>query len=128
MKKEIKTREDVELLVNSFYEKILKDDLLKPVFVDIAQINLKEHLPILHDFWESVLFGTSAYKGNPMSSHLNLNQKTKLSPELFGRWLDLFTETVNENFKGTKADEAKTRAKTIAQLMQFKIEEMNKGN
>lgn len=123
MRIELNGRKEIEILINSFYEKVLHDPLLKPVFVDIAEINLEKHLPILYDFWEAVLLGTPGYKGNPMETHLILNNKIRLTETLFNKWLDLFTKTIDENFFGNKAEEAKARAKTIAQLMRYKIEE-----
>lgn len=125
MKKEISRRADVELLVNSFYEKVLNDEILRPIFIDIAKIELKEHLPHLYSFWESVLLGEGNYRGNPMEVHISLNKKIPLTKDIFTRWLNLFHETIDELFFGDKAEEAKKRASSIAQLMQFKIEELN---
>jgi hemoglobin len=41
--------------------------------------------------------------------------------EHFERWLKLFIETVDENFSGTKADETKSRAQSIAGVWKFKM-------
>ena len=122
MKKEITSREDIVLLVNAFYYQVKKDELLAPVFTDVAHINWTNHLPIMYDFWAMVLLGDTTYKGNPMTPHLALNKKLPLTQEHFDRWLNLFYETVDYHFEGAKATEAKTRAGSIAGLMLHKIQ------
>lgn len=126
MKKDIQSREDIKLLIDMFYDKILVNPLLQPIFIDIAHIDLKHHLPILYDFWSYVLLGEMGYNRNVMEPHIRLNQKITLTQEHFDEWMRLFTETVDEYFEGTKAGEAKSRAKTNALLMQHKIKFMPK--
>lgn len=113
-KTDIKTRADVKLLVDSFYDKVKADALLGPVF---AHVNWPHHLPVMYNFWSSVLFGDMTYSGNPLAKHLHL----KIGKEHFVRWLELFMATVNENFEGFNASEAKSRARTVADLFQFKM-------
>lgn len=48
MKREINTPEVIQLLVDTFYQKILQDDLIGYVFTDVAKIDLEEHLPIIN--------------------------------------------------------------------------------
>ena len=106
----ITTRQDIEILVNSFYDKVKQDALIGPIFNDTANVNWDEHLPKLYNFWEDLLLGTNKYNGRPFPPHVVLNLKM----EHFERWLALFFKTVDENFTGTKADEAKSRALRIA--------------
>jgi hemoglobin len=56
-----------------------------------------------------------------MIKHLELNRLSSLGKNHFDQWLQLWEETVNENFSGPKSEEAVTRAKAIAELMQYKI-------
>ncbi len=114
---DIKNIEDIILLVNSFYKKVNRDQLLSPVFNDIAKVNWEEHLPVMYSFWSAVLFDTSTYKGQPLTSHLEL----PIDTEHFQRWLELFKQTVDENFKGDKAEEAKEKADSIALIFQTKL-------
>lgn len=117
MQKEIISRQDVKLLVDSFYDKVNKDALLAPVFNDFAGVHWETHLPVMYDFWSSVLFGDMSYKGNPFLKHIPLPvEKTH-----FDRWLELFKQTVDENFQGEKALEVKERAESIAALFQHKL-------
>lgn len=121
MKSDIKNRADLETLIDSFYQKATHDELIKHFFTEVVQLNWQTHIPLIVDFWESSLFGSNNYKGNPMTAHLALNQKSPLLPQHFDRWLELWEATVNELFEGAMAEMTIARAKQIAQLMQFKI-------
>lgn len=103
-------RQEVILIVDAFYAKVRKDELIGPIFNDVAQVNWDEHLPKLYNFWEDLLFGTENYHGRPFPPHFKLNLQTIH----FERWLKLFIETVDEKCKGAKADEMKQRAARIA--------------
>jgi hemoglobin len=120
---DIEERSDIILLVKRFYDKLMVDDVVGYLFTDIAQINLEQHLPILHDFWETMLLDNMIYQGNPMKKHLALNLQEKLLPQHFERWLMHWETTVNENFAGESADKAIERARNIAVLMQYKVEQ-----
>jgi len=56
-----------------------------------------------------------------MQPHLILNQTTPFKNEHFKRWLLLFNATIDENFIGEKAEMAKTRALSIATVMEIKM-------
>lgn len=123
--KDIETRQDIEKLMEVFYSKALKDDMIGYIFTDVAKLDLNHHLPIITDFWEMVLFQTvnfqEKYGRSPMLTHILLNEKTPLKKEHFIRWLKLFSETVNENFVGEKAELIVYRANAIANTMLIKI-------
>ena len=120
MKKDIENRADIENLVNTFYQKVQKDDLIAFFFDKVAQLNWEAHLPKMYDFWEMVIFGKGNFRGNPMRVHLDLHQKQKLEKKHCERWLLLFTTTVDELFEGQKAHLVKTRALSIATVIQMK--------
>lgn len=114
VKKDIIHRDDVKLLVDNFYEKVKRHPLLGPVF---AQVDWPHHLPIMYDFWSSMLLGDQTYTGNPLQKHLPL----PLHREHFDQWLGVFTKTIDEKFSGEKAEEAKDRARNIAGIFQLKM-------
>ena len=120
-KKDIQTREDIELLVQTFYEKVIADPLIGRIFTEVIKVNWKKHLPVMYDFWENALFYSGTYSGNPMASHKRLHQIFPLKEEHFHRWIYLFTETVNELFEGEKASLAIQRAISISTVMKIKI-------
>ncbi len=121
MKKDIETKADIKILIDSFYEKVKKDSTIAPIFTDIAKINWEKHLPVMYSFWENTLFYTGAYEGNPMELHKHLHGITPLTTEHFKLWVKLFSSTVDELFKGKNASLAKQRAYSIATVMQVKI-------
>ena len=121
MKKDISSREDLLLLVTAFYERLLADDTISYLFTDVAKINLQNHLPVLVDFWDSILFQSDTYHKNAMQPHIDLHQKSPLQPQHFENWLRYFNETVDKLFEGEKAFLAKVRALSIATVMKIKL-------
>ena len=121
MKKDIADRKDIDMLMNVFYEKLLKDDTINYIFTDIVKIDIKTHIPIIADFWESILFGRNVYNNNPMKIHLEIHNKTPLTKEHFNTWLSYFDSSVDELFEGSVALKARQRALSIATTMQIKI-------
>ena len=121
MKKDISNRFDVELLVNSFYNKVREDELISFFFSEIVAVDWEKHLPVMYNFWENTLLFTGIYKGNPMLTHEHLHKRTNLTEQNFARWNQLFILTVDELFEGNKATLAKQRALSISTIMQIKI-------
>jgi len=121
MKKKIEKVEDVQLLVRSFYNKVLQDELLSSFFSYVRTDHWEKHLELLDSFWYNVLFYTGGYTGNPLQTHLSMHRFKSLKHEDFDRWLKLFNETVDELFIGKKAELAKQRAVSIATVMRMKI-------
>lgn len=115
------SRADIERLVNDFYERVRGDGLLGPIFDDVAHTDWVRHLPKMYDFWEGVLFGVAGFRGNPLAVHRELAGRVALGEREFGRWLDLFHDSVDTLFRGPCADGAKTRALRIASVMQHHI-------
>jgi hemoglobin len=121
MKHDIENRDDVKLLVNTFYDKVKKNEMIGYIFNDIAKVNWDYHLPIMYNFWENILFFTGTYTGNPMKMHEKMHRVVNFTADQFNVWLKLFTSTVDELFEGEKAELAKQRAISIATLMQIKL-------
>ncbi|MFN8333513.1 MAG: group III truncated hemoglobin [Cyclobacteriaceae bacterium] len=111
---DIVSRKEIEILVNEFYTLVRKDELLAPVF---AHLDWPHHLPTMYNFWSSVLLGDMSYTGSPFPKHVGL----KIDHRHFQQWLTLFNQTVNTHFSGPVAEEAKTRAHTIAQVFTHKL-------
>lgn len=118
---DIANRQDVSDLIVAFYERAFQDELLGPVFVEVAHLDLAAHLPIMCDFWETVLFRTGVYKRNALLVHTSLHQKSPLTAEHFSCWLELWTGTVDTKFRGEKADLAKLQASRIAWSMSRRL-------
>src|SRR5687767_907384 len=118
---DIATRGDIDRLMHVFYARVLVDDVIGYIFTDVAKLDLEHHIPIIGDFWESLLFGTSAYSKHgrhPLLVHKELHKKVALTDAHFERWLEMFTETIDEMFAGERAEFLKMRAHAIAARMQ----------
>jgi hemoglobin len=121
MKRDIETRADIDRLMDVFYERALADDVIGYIFTDVAKLDLAHHLPIIGDFWESLLFGTPAYSKhgrNALFVHKELHEKSSLTAAHFERWLEIFTSTTDEMFAGERAEYLQHRARAIAVRMQ----------
>lgn len=119
--KDIENQEDLYLLVDEFYKKLLADPSISYIFTEVVKIKILEHLPILVTFWSQAILGTGGYTKNLTEIHLDIDRKEHLTPELFNTWLGHFYTTVDELFQGTKAEQIKTQALSIATIMQIKI-------
>lgn len=127
MKKDIENREDLYLLVKTFYIKLMDDEVMRHFFIELLDENLlEEHLQTLVDFWDNILFFSGGYRKNAMQPHLHLHQKTPIKKIHFNAWLSMFNSSVDELFEGEMAHTAKTRALSIATVMEIKIFELNK--
>lgn len=119
--RDIQCRADLEVLLSTFYNRLLGDESIAYVFTDVAKINLQEHLPVITDFWELSLFHTGNYRNNPMQIHQNLNAEEKLTDAHFDTWLQHFNLTIDDLFSGDNAEKIKTRALSIATVMKIKL-------
>lgn len=127
MKKDIANRTDIELLVNTFYEKVVADKQLGFIFQEIAKVNWSTHLPVMYNFWENIILCTGTYEGNPMNLHKRLHHITSLNETHFDQWESLFICTIDELFEGPKANLAKQRAISISGIIKEKILEYQQG-
>lgn len=119
-KSDIRDRRDIDQLMMAFYERAMTDEKIGYIFTDVARLDLDHHLPIIGDFWETLLFRTGDYsrhRRNPLGVHGELNRKTPLLPEHFGRWLEIFISVVDSLFEGETAEFIKMRAHAIAARM-----------
>lgn len=119
--RDIATPEDVAEMVRAFYRRVYADDLLRPLFQDVAGVDLEEHLPKMNRFWETVLFGTPGYRGDPLLAHRQLDRLSRLNECHFLRWIGLFNLTVDELFRGPGADRAKRAAMRISERFQVEL-------
>lgn len=122
MKKDIKSRDDIVLLVDSFYDKVKADDSIGYIFQNIIGADWSQHLPIMYQFWETILLNKPGYSGNPVKKHIEVDQKEPLEEAHYTRWLELWRKTTDELFEGENADEIKNRAYLMMNLIKIKVE------
>jgi hemoglobin len=105
----------IRRLVEAFYERVLRDPELAPIFESALSRRWDEHLNTMVEFWSSVALRTGRYSGRPHVAHSSL----MLTPELFERWLALFEATAGELCKPDVAAFFVDRARRIADSLQI---------
>ena len=121
---DITSLDDIKLFVDAFYTQVQQDQLIGPIFNSVVQDRWPVHLEKMYGFWQTVLLNERAYSGSPFPPHAKL----PIEKQHFDRWLELFNSTIDINFKGDKADEAKWRAAKMAEMFRYKIDYLNKQN
>jgi len=121
MKLDISNRADLENLMKAFYSKALVDESIGHYFTQVVQLDMEKHLPRITDFWETVVFDAGKYQGNTLKVHEDLHEKSPFQSDHFTRWIDLFKATVDELFAGENAEKIKSRAISIATVMNLKM-------
>ncbi len=109
------SEELIRQLVETFYDRVLRDPDLGPIFHHALSGRWSRHLAIMVDFWSSVALRTGRYQGKPQSAHAGL----PLTPELFARWLALFGATAREICEPDVAEFFIDRAERIADSLQI---------
>lgn len=125
MKKDIQTRADIILLIETFYQYSFEDERLGAIFKHISPLNLDTHIPLVADFWEGILFDVFTYKGNVTEKHFSVNDKTPLTKIDFDLWFSYWSKAIDDLFEGEIADKAKYRANSIANIMSYKMDFIN---
>ena len=103
-------------MVRRFYADVAMDDLLGPVFNDVAHVDWPEHLQKLTAFWCQALLGLPGYGGNPFRAHALVHEQLPLTVEHFDRWLLLFHDTVELGWTGPNASRVTELACAIARV------------
>src|SRR5512142_1681982 len=101
---------DVAEMVQRFYRDVAQDELLGPMFNEVARVDWSEHLPKLTAFWCRALFGLPGYEGNPFRAHQLVDAKRRFTRGHFERWIELFEDTVDEGWVGPNAEKVKAIA------------------
>ncbi len=114
-------RADVEVLLRRFYGRVFDDDTLAEPFAELRVKGLDSHLPVMCDFWETVLFRAGLYHGNALLVHRQLDNRHPLCANHFARWLTLWNTTLDEMYQGPVAERAKVQAGRIAKSMHRRL-------
>jgi hemoglobin len=120
-RKDILSRADIERFIRSFYEKVIEDETIGVVFTEVVKMNWDHHIPLITDFWETILLDNPVYKKNAMEVHYQLNHIFPLQKKHFDAWLLLFNTTLDAMYEGPVTELAKKRASGISAVMQFKM-------
>ena len=118
---DVETRADLERMLTAFYEKVFQDELIGRFFTEVVPLNLDVHLPVITDFWESVVFDLHTYQKNVLAIHQHIHQIVPIEKKHLDRWVEVFHKTVDEFFEGSKAEKMKKRAVSVATFMNIKL-------
>ncbi|WP_343708566.1 group III truncated hemoglobin [Mycobacterium sp.] len=118
---DLANRADVEALLRRFYTRVLVDDVLAEPFTEVQAHGLDSHIPVMCDFWETVLFHAGLYRGSALNSHRHVHNRIPLSGSHFVRWLTTWNNTVDEMYCGPIAAHAKVQAARIAWAMHRRL-------
>lgn len=121
---DLQGRAEIEQLVNAFYQRVQQDDLLGFIFDEVAKTNWETHLPKMYAFWETVIFRSGGFVGNPLAAHAKLVALTEMGRPQFDRWLLLFRQTVDELFAGEHAEHIKNAAADMANVIYSRINQV----
>ncbi|HXH58176.1 group III truncated hemoglobin [Iamia sp.] len=110
---DLSTRTQVDRLVIAFYREIMFDDLLEPVFGEVAEVDWGEHILKLIDYWCWILFGTKGYAGAVTKAHRHLHGLQPIEPEHCDRWFSLWVSCVDDGWVGPYAERAKDHAAVL---------------
>lgn len=105
---------NIATLVDRFYARVRRDDLLGPVFNAAIGDHWAEHLATFTDFWTSILLATGRYKGNPMMTHLAIPQ---MDQQHFSRWIELWRETTADVFGPEISQALVAKASTMGERL-----------
>jgi hemoglobin len=119
--RDLDSRSEIHDLVVRFYREIVFDELLGPVFADVAEVDWSIHIPKLIDFWCRVLLGEPGYDGYILHAHQEVHEIEAFQPELFDRWYRLFVESVDEGWQGPFAEAAKVHAARMAGVLSRRL-------
>lgn len=121
MKQDIQNIDDIKILINTFYDVVKKDDTIGFIFNEIIGEDWSEHLPVMYRFWNTVLFGEAGYTGNPVMKHIALDKQIPLQEAHYTTWLRIWTNTVDDLYSGSIAEDAKKKAGNMVQLISMKV-------
>jgi hemoglobin len=114
--RDLDTPEEIAEMVRRFYADVASDDLLGPMFNDVARVDWSEHLPKLTAFWSRALLGIPGYVGNPFRAHTLVHERRPFTAAHFERWLELFHATVRSGWIGPRVDDACALAANVARV------------
>lgn len=114
---DLDSRADIHDLVVGFYREIVFDELLEPVFGEVAEVDWALHIPKLIDYWCRVLLRQPGYAGSILEAHQHLHDLEPLRIEHFERWYELWTESIDARWTGPLTDLAKEHAARIGKTL-----------
>ncbi|HEY9556438.1 MAG TPA: group III truncated hemoglobin [Acidimicrobiales bacterium] len=121
LRRDLDDRAQIHDAVVAFYREIVFDDLLAPVFDEVADVDWALHIPKLIDYWCRVLLGEVGYDGYILGAHAVVDRIEPFRAEHFDRWYGLWVETLDSRWSGPFADQAKSHAARMAGVLSRRL-------
>lgn len=111
------TRDNLRILMNSFYTKTLQNHELRNFFVhelgeDIKNEDWIEHIETLADFWLATLLDEGPYEGNFVGMHIKIPHISRSS---FITWMELFSISTDEIYIPKLAQQFKNQGMLLSE-------------
>ncbi|MBR10145.1 MAG: hypothetical protein CMP48_20950 [Rickettsiales bacterium] len=122
MKAQIRSKFEIEILIDTFYEKVLEHEELSRFFSS-AVLNWDFHKKIFVSYWSKQILFTDTYEGSPLHRHIDVDQKFErgFTKHHFDEWARRWVETIDILFEGEKADLAKESGVNMAKNIYLKM-------
>jgi len=115
------TRENLRVLMTSFYTRAIEHHELGPYFInelgdDITDEEWVDHIELLADFWLAKILGEDTYYGNFIGAHVKMPHIKK---ENFAQWVELFSMAADEVYVPEVATVFKKKGKQFSQEFMY---------
>ena len=122
---DLDTRTHVHDLVVAFYREIVFDDVLAPMFEEVAEVDWSVHIPRLIDYWCRILLDEPVYNGSLLVTHQDVHRREAFRTEHFDRWYRLWVDTIDTRWRGPIAERAKVHAAATARLLSRRLRDQH---
>jgi hemoglobin len=97
------------------------DDLLAPLFEEVAETDWAVHIPRLIDYWCRILLGERDYRGALLEAHREVHDREVFRDEHYDRWFQLWVASIDVRWEGPNAERAKRHAASTAALISRRL-------
>ena len=113
---DIKDVQSVRTLLDKFYSRAGKDDLLKPVIASLTDSGFRNETQ--DKYWQEAILSDATLERTTLPKHVRLMSRH----QYFTRWLTIFFQTIDSLFSGPNADKAKLLVIRKAEQFQTSLE------
>lgn len=110
---DLTSRKDIHNLVVGFYRELIMDEVLGPIFEEVAEVDWSKHIPLLIDYWCRVLLGHQTYQGAILVAHRHVHDQQAFTADHFDRWYSFWVATIDQTWAGPLAEKAKSHAAKV---------------
>jgi len=118
---DLDSHQHIDQFIKLFYDKLLNDEIMAPVFLEDAKIDIRTHLPTISLYWQKMLLGDDQYRTHMMNKHRVVHKTNPFKEAHFIRWLTLFEEAIAANNSGPYTEKARKIAKNVIRNMKTQL-------